>query len=234
MGYFSSNDDFQSAEPFGCCGDCRCRRRQVGYAPLAEWYEIDEPEPPRAGPSPADGRIRSAVGEPAPEPPPLVLPTQGLLDPPPPPPLPRNLREALARGWPPLRAPFRPFPRQPATPPPQPDLRLSPEYQRELNQKWEREREERKFNRPLPPPRQRASLQDEIDRYINGGLNLLMDRLRVPTALRGPIRESARATIGLNAGESLDRSLKRMRLGGETREAIKASIRNVMRQIHTR
>jgi hypothetical protein len=232
MGYFSSNEDFQSAEPFGCCDDCR-RRRQMGYSPLAEWYEIEKPEPPPAGPSPADGRISSAVGEPAPEPPPLVLPTQGLLDPPPPPPLPRNLREALARGWPPLRVPFRPSPGPPATPPP-PDLRLSPEYQRKLNQKWEREREERKFNRPLPPPRQRASLQEEIDRYIDSGLNPLMDRLRVPTVLRGPIRESARATIGLNAGELLDRSLKQMRLGGETREAIRASIRNVMRQIHTR
>jgi len=199
----------------------------MGYAPLAEWYEIDKPEPPPAG------RMSSAVGEPAPEPPPLVLPTQGLLDPPPPPPLPRNLREALARGWPPLRVPFRPSP-GPSAPPPPPNLRLSPEYQRKLNQKWEREREERKFNRPLPPPRQRASLQEEIDRYIDSGLNPLMDRLRVPTALRRPIRESARATIGLNAGELLDRSLKQMRLGGEAREAIRASISNVMRQIHTR
>jgi hypothetical protein len=198
----------------------------MGYAPLAEWYEIDKPEPPAAS------RIISAVGEPAPEPPPLVLPTQGLLDPPPPPPLPRNLREALARGWPPLRVPFRPFP-GPSAPPP-PNLRLSPEYQRKLNQKWEREREERKFNRPLPPPRQHASLHEEIDRYIDSGLNPLMDRLRVPTVLRGPIRESARATIGLNSGELLDRSLKQMRLGGETREAIRASISNVMRQIHTR
>jgi hypothetical protein len=233
MGYFSSNEDFQSAEPFGCCDDCRRRLRQMGYAPLAEWYEIDKLVPPPARPSPAAGRLSSAVGETAPEPPPLVLPTQGLLDPPPPPPLPRNLREALARGWPPLRVPFRPSPGPPATPP-RPDLRLSPEYQRKLNQKWEREREERKFNRPLPPPRQSASLQEEIDRYIDRGLNPLMDRLRVPTALRGPIRDSARATIGLNAGELLDRSLKQMRLGGETREAIRSSIRNVMRQLHTR
>src|SRR5262249_29497807 len=222
MGYFSSNEDFQSAGPFGCCADCERRQRQMGYSPLAEWYELDEPESPPARPASADGRISSAVGEPAPEPPPrLVLPTQGLLDPSPKPPLPRNVREALARGWPPLK-------------PPPPDLRLPPEYQRELNQKWEREREERKFNWPVPPPRQRTSLQEEIDRYIDSGLNPLMDRLRVPTVLRGPIRDSARATIGLNAGELLDRSLKQMRLGSETREAIRASIRNVMQQIHTR
>jgi hypothetical protein len=161
-----------------------------------------------------------------------VLPTQGLLNPPPMPPLPRSLREALARGWPPLRVTSRPFPGAAATPPTY--LRLSPEYQRELNQKWEREREERKFNRPLPPPRRRTSLQEEIDRYINSGLNPLMDWLRVPTALRGPIRDSARATIGLNSGELLDLSLNQMGLGGETREAIRASIRNVMRQIYTR
>ena len=137
-----------------------------------------------------------------------------------------------AMGEPPptLRPPFQPLP-----PPGQPDLfRLSPEFQRELIEKWERERRDREMFSPPPPPPQGMTPQEAIDRFLDNNLNRLMSDLRIPPGLRGPIRDAARAAIGRGAEELLDRALTQMRLSGEAKEAVGASVRAAMRQIRVR
>ena len=137
-----------------------------------------------------------------------------------------------AMGEPPptLRPPFQPLP-----PPSPPDLfRLSPEFQRQLIEKWDRERRDREMFSPTPPPPQRMTLQEEIDRFLDNNLNRLMSDLRIPPGLRGPIRNAARTAIGRGAEELLDRALTQMRLSGEAKEAVGASVRAAMRQIRVR
>jgi hypothetical protein len=141
----------------------------------------------------------------------------------------RNPRSAI--GEPPtLQPPF-----QPTAPQRPPDLfRLSPEFQRELTEKWERERKNRELTSPLPPPPRRMTLQDAIDRFLDDNLNRLMSDLRIPPRMRGSIRNAARAAIGRGAEELLDRSLTQMGLRGKAKEAIGASVRAAMRQIRVR
>jgi hypothetical protein len=230
MAYFSLNEDFQR---FGspCGGQCPCgpcAQRQAGRASLAEWYVPDEDRPaPHASPS---APPQPAIGEPPP--PRLVLQPPRLLQSDPTPPLVRRMQGVLTPGLrpPTLRPPF-----QPAPPPRPPDLfRLSPEFQRELIEKWERERRNRELFSPPPPPPQRMTLQEAINRFLDNSLNRLMSDLRIPSGLRNTIRNAARAAIGRGALELLDRSLTQMRLSSEAKEAIGASVRAAMRQIRVR
>ncbi|MGH9754280.1 MAG: hypothetical protein ACREA2_15990 [Blastocatellia bacterium] len=120
-------------------------------------------------------------------------------------------------------------------PPRPPDLfRLSPEFQRQMMERWERERRNRELFSPPPPPPQRMTLQEAIDRFLDNSLNRLMSDLRIPPGLRDPIRNAARAAIGRGAEELLDRSLTQMGLSSKAREAIGASVRAAMRQIPVR
>jgi hypothetical protein len=142
------------------------------------------------------------------------------------------MQGVLSRGLTPptLRPPF-----QPAPPPRPPDLfRLSPEFQREMIEKWERERRNRELTSPPPPPVQRPSLGDAIRRYLDNNLNRLMSDLGVPQSLRGPIRNAARDAIGRGATEALNQTLTRMGVGGEARDAISASVRAAIEQIRVR
>jgi len=232
MAYFSLNQDFQGLGS-SCGGQCQCgpcSQRQAGRATLAEWYERDEEEPAAAPASPPPTAPQSAVGEPPPQR--LVLQPPRLLQNDPTPPLIRRMQGVLTGGLTPptLRSPFQPTP-----PPRPPDLfRLSPEFQRELIEKWERERRNRELFSPPPPPPQRMTLQEAIDRFLNNNLNRLMSDLRIPPGLRDPIRNAARAAISRGAEELLDRALTQMRLSGEAKEAVGASVRAAMRQIRVR
>jgi hypothetical protein len=137
----------------------------------------------------------------------------------------------MSRGLTPptLHPPFQPPP-----PPRPPDLfRLSPEFQRELIEKWERERKNRELTTPLPPV-QRLSLADVIRRYLDNNLDRLMSDLRVPRSLRGRIRNAARDAIGRGATEALTRALTQMGVGGRAGEAIISSVRAAMEQIRVR
>lgn len=232
MAYFSLNEDFQRLGS-SCSGQCQCgpcRQGHAGRAALAEWYERDEEEPDEPTTTTKAAPPQPAIGEPPP--PRLVLQTPGLLQPDPTPPLVRRMQGVLTRGLTPptLRPPFQPTP-----PPRPPDLfRLSPEFQRELIEKWERERRNRELFSPPPPPPRRMTLQEAIDRFLDNSLNRLMSDLRIPPGLRDPIRNAARAAIGRGAEELLDRSLTQMGLRGEAKEAIGASVRAAMRQIRVR
>jgi hypothetical protein len=101
-------------------------------------------------------------------------------------------------------------------------------------EKWERERRNRELTSPPPPPLQRPSLGDAIRRYLDNNLDRLMSDLRIPQSLRGHIRNAARDAIGRGATEALNQALTRMRVGGEAREAISASVRAAMEQIRVR
>jgi hypothetical protein len=230
MAYFSLNEDFQR---FGssCGGQCQCgpcAQRQAGRVSLAEWYVSDEDKPaPHANPS---APPQPAIGEPLP--PRLVLQPPRLLQSDPTPASVRRMQGVLTPGLTPptLRPPFQPKP-----PPRPPDLfRISPEFQRELIEKWERERRNRELFSPPPPPPRRMTLQEAIDRFLNNSLNRLMSDLRIPPGLRNPIRNAARAAIGRGAMELLNRSLTQMRLSSEAKEAIGSSVRAAMRQIRVR
>jgi hypothetical protein len=226
MAYFSSSEEIQTATSLGCCGQCRCRRKAPGSGALSQWYEEESPRPVNAASS--NNRPGASIGEygQVPDPPRLVLQTPSLLDPDPTPPLLRRLRGILTRDLPPLTL-------GPITPPiDRRDLfRLSPEFQRELQEKWDRERRDREMFRPPPAPPKTVPLSEAIERYLNHQLDRLLIDLRVPPGMRGHIRDAARAAIGRGAEELLDRSLTQMRLSPNAREAIKSSVRGAMKQI---
>jgi hypothetical protein len=52
-----------------------------------------------------------------------------------------------------------------------------------------------------------------------------MNRAGVPPALRGPIRDAARAAIERGADSVLDHALDRANLNSRTKEAIKTTVR---------
>jgi hypothetical protein len=235
MAYFSFNEDFQRLGSFGCGEQCRCgpcSQRHSGRASLAEWYVRDEDEPgDPAGPPPPRANNRPAFGEP-PQGQPLVLQPTRLFQDGPTPPLVRRMRGVMSRGLTPptLHPPFQPTP-----PPRPPDLfRLSPEFQRELIEKWERERRNRELTSPATPPVQRLSLGDAIRRYLDNNLDRLMRDLRVPQSLRGRVRDAARDAIGRGATEALNRALTQMGVGGGAREAIISSASAAIEQIRVR
>jgi len=219
MAYISVNGDFQGLGGSSCGGQCQCgpcRERHSGHSALAQWYERDEEElpPTKSAPQSRSRNPQSAIGDP------------------PPAPWARRMEEALGPG---LTPPTMLPPFQPTPPPRPPDLfKLSPELQRQLIEKWERERRDRGMFGPLPAPPQPMTLQEAIDRFLNNNLNRLMGDLRIPPPLRDPIRNAARAAIGRGAEELLDRSLTQMGLSGEAKEAIGASVRAAMRQIRVR
>src|SRR5215470_2022904 len=226
MAYFSLDEDFQRLGSFGCREKCRCgpcARRQAGRA-------SDEPGDPSGPPAPRANN-RAAVGEP-PQGPPLVLQPTRLFQDDPTPPLVRRMQGVMSRGLTPptLNPPF-----QPTRPPRPPDLfRLSPEFQRELIEKWERERRNRELTSQPPPPVRRLSLGDAIRRYLDNNLDRLMSDFRVPRSMRGHIRSAARDAIGRGATEALNRALNQMGVGGGAREAIISSVRAAIEQIRVR
>src|SRR5262249_46509722 len=188
--------------------------------------EMERSHPARRPSPPPNAKNRPTRGAPPPR---CVLQPPRLLRRDPTPPLVRRMQGVLTRGLPPLtlRPPFQPTP--PMRPP---DLfRLSPEFRREVTEKWGRERRNRELTAPPPLPPQRRSLSEAIDRYIDEKLNRVMDNLRAPQALRGAIREVARTAIGHGTMDLLDRSLAQTRLSGEAKEAIRESVRAAMRQI---
>jgi hypothetical protein len=162
----------------------------------------------------------------------LVLQTPSLLQPDPTPPLLRRMQGTLLPGQLTLQPQFQPMPGGTVPPVRPPDLfRLSPEFQRQLIEKWERERRNRELFTPIPPAPPRPSLSEAIDRYINATLNRLMGDIGVPPDLRGPIRLAVRTAIGRGSMEALDQWLRQTRLSGPVREAIKGSVRGAMKQI---
>jgi hypothetical protein len=110
---------------------------------------------------------------------------------------------------------------------------LSPEFQRELIEKWERARRIRELTAPTPPA-QRLSLGDAIRRHLDNNLDRLMSDLRVPRSLRGHIRYAARDAIGRGATEALNHALTQMAIGGKAREAIISSVRAAIGQVRVR
>jgi hypothetical protein len=236
MAYFSSDEDFQRMGSFGCGEQCRCgpcSQSRAGRDSLAEWYKRDEDEPEEpAGPWPPRANNRPAIGEPPPQGPAPVLQPTRLFQDDPTPPLVRRMRGVMSRGLTPptLHPPF-----QPPLPPRPPDLfRLSPEFQRELIEKWERERRNRELTSPPPPPWQRPSLGDAIRQYLDNNLDRLMGDLRVPRSMRSHIREVARDAIGRGATEGLNRALTQMGIGGRARDAINSSVRAAIERIRVR
>jgi hypothetical protein len=240
MGYISFGEDFQTVGAFGCGGNCRCApcaSRRLGNYGLAEWYEEDDdPDPAPSPRRAANSRGGATMGEPPQR---LVLQPPSLLQRDPTPPWQRRLQGTLTRGLPPLtlRPPFQTGPGAGQSPPPPrlPDLlTLPPRYRRELWERWERERRNRELFSPPPPPPPRTSLGEAIRNYLDGQLNRLMDGLRIPQPLRGPIRNAARDAIGRGATEALDRALTGAGVGGEAREAITTSVRAAIEQIRVR
>ncbi|MBL8188416.1 MAG: hypothetical protein JNK38_10435 [Acidobacteria bacterium] len=233
MGYISAGEDFQMAGAFGCGGNCGCApcaARRLGNHELAEWYEEEEEEPhPPARPA-TGNRGGSAMGEPPQR---LVLQTPSLLQRDPTPPWQRRLQNVMSQGLT-LRPPFQ-SPGTGMPPPPRRlDLSLSPRFQQELWEKWERERRNREMFAPMPPPPPTRSLGQAIRTYIDGQLNSLMDRLGIPQPVRGVIRSGVRDAIGRGAIELLDRTLTSAGVGGEGREAITNSVRAAMETIRVR
>ncbi len=122
-------------------------------------------------------------------------------------------------------------------PPPlsRPDLfRLSPQFQRQMIEKWERERRNRELFTPPPPPPQRPSLGDAIRRYLDNNLDRLMSDLGIPPPLRRHVRNAASDAIGSGATEALNRALTGMGVGGEAKQAITASVRAAIGVIRVR
>jgi hypothetical protein len=60
---------------------------------------------------------------------------------------------------------------------------------------------------------------------VNEGLDSTMSRAGVPSSLRGPIRDAARAAIERGAERLLENVLARTDLDSETKEAIKTTVR---------
>jgi hypothetical protein len=228
MAYISSSEEIQTPTSLGCCAQCQCGRQAPGSSALSQWYERDEGPPHPVNAAPSNNRPGSSIGEYAqlPDPPRLVLQTPGLWEPDPTPPLLRRLRGILTRDMPPLTL-------GPIAPPiDRRDLfRLSPEFQRGLQEKWDRERKARELFRPLPPPPPTMPLSEAIERFLNHQLDRLLIDLRVPPGIRGHIRDAARAAIGRGAEELLDRSLTQTKLSPNAREAIKSSVRAAMQHI---
>lgn len=243
MGYISSGENFQPLGRFGCGGTCGCAQyaaRRFGNRGLAEWYEEDnEPDPPASSQPTANGSNGSAMGE-APER--FVLQPPQLLQPPVPA-WERRMRRWMDGNLPKLRLDpqFMPLPGgvpgvPPAPPPPrQIDLRPSPQYERELMERWEREPLNRILVTPPPSPPLSVSLGEAIRRYLDTNLESLLNNLRVPRSLRGPIRNAARDAIGRGATEALDSALNAAGVSNsQIRNAIGASVRAAMETIRVR
>jgi hypothetical protein len=84
---------------------------------------------------------------------------------------------------------------------------------------------------PMPPlRRQGRSFNDRFWQWFNGNLDSVMNRLRVPNSLRGPIRDAARSAVERGSEAILDSALSQTQLSSEAREAIKASVRAAAQQ----
>jgi hypothetical protein len=76
-----------------------------------------------------------------------------------------------------------------------------------------------------PPPPPRRTFSEAFWRQVDERLNSLMSRLGVPSSLRGPIRDGARAAIRRGAEELMKRVLEASGLPGEAQEAIQGMVR---------
>ncbi len=237
MGYIALGEAFQTMGSCGCGGRCGSAR-----SGLSEWYEQDDDDDDNTPPvQRMPGQMPQRPGPPLGEAPPrLELQPPSLLQPDSVPPWQRRVQERMSRSMPQLqlRPEFMPRPAgSPALPPPPPpiDLRLSPEYRRRLMEQWERERERDRIRRilttPVPSPPQSPSLGDAIRRYVDTNLENLLRNLRVPPAVRGPLRDAARDALGRGALEAMEGALNSAGIRGEAREAISSSVRAAIEQI---
>jgi outer membrane protein OmpA-like peptidoglycan-associated protein len=80
--------------------------------------------------------------------------------------------------------------------------------------------------RTLPPaPPQRRTFSEAFWQRVDEQVNSAMSRLGVPQALRGPIRNGARAAIRRGSEELMKRILEASGLPGEAQEAIRGTVR---------
>jgi hypothetical protein len=87
------------------------------------------------------------------------------------------------------------------------------------------ERLQRMLKTPPPSPLARRSFDQMFWAKVNERLDSTMNRAGVPPALRGPIRDAARAAIERGADSVLDHALDRANLNSRTKEAIKTTVR---------
>jgi hypothetical protein len=84
---------------------------------------------------------------------------------------------------------------------------------------------------PMPPLRRPSrSFNDLFWQWFNGNLDSVMNRLRVPDSLRGPIRNAARSAVERGSEAILDAALSQTQLSSEAKEAIRASVRAAAQQ----
>jgi outer membrane protein OmpA-like peptidoglycan-associated protein len=84
---------------------------------------------------------------------------------------------------------------------------------------------QRTLTTPLPTPPPRRSFSQMFWNKVDGNLNAIMNRLRVPKSLHDRIRDAAHAALERGTESLLNKALDQTGLGTEAKEAIRASVR---------
>jgi hypothetical protein len=79
---------------------------------------------------------------------------------------------------------------------------------------------------PAPPPAR--NLNDRFWGEVDARLNGIMQRVGIPSSLRGPLRDGAHAAIERGAEAIFDRVLDAARLTGEPRDAVSRTVRALL------
>lgn len=79
-----------------------------------------------------------------------------------------------------------------------------------------------------PPPLPRRSFNQMFWQRVDGELNSIMNRLNVPTSLRGHIRDGVHAAIGRGSEALLNEIVGATRLPSEVQEAIRTTTRALL------